>query len=480
MTAADVVIVGSSPNALAAALSLARGGKQVVVVESDARVGGPVMTEEFAPGFHGNTGVPSVPFDLLVASTLGLELDFVSRGTVARLGSGPVPKITTDPAFCNAVILVASLDRVTPPTLDNSGDALRLIGRSLLGLGEREMHEALRLLFISARDYCAQQKDLPEAARVLLAGAACRVRAAGPFSPGTLFGALQQGAADDLLYFRSMRGGVQQLPRTLADAATRAGVVIMTGTTCVVDLDGDVANGVTLSTGEQIAAPTILSDLDARATFTQLVSPSELEPETKRALRTLRYRGTVARIQLALRDLPKFTGLDEEALRGTLVAAETIDDLERNWDEAKRGKIPTRPYIEVSIPTLDDPSLAPAGKHVVDLWVQHIPYSITDRAAVLSRVLDTLAPHAPNLADLVLHHHVMLPRDLEQRFGLTEGHLYGGELSLEQSFLLRPFSGCTGYQTPIRGLYLCGSAAHPGGYTGRSGWNVAGELLTTR
>lgn len=486
MTSVDVAIIGSSPNALAAAARLAGAGKSVVVVEPSERVGSPIATEPFAPGFLANLGLASVSLAPEIAELVSeverdrneaIGAERVSRSMVTRLGaaSHPMKELSLPAAFHSAVELLRALDRSVPPDLTDPGGLIE-IGRQLLGLGERGMHDVLRLLFAPVRDFCAET-ELSESTQAVLAGMAARGRATGPFAPGSLFGAMRQFAFDDGVVRTGARGGIERVAGCMEILASHAGAEVRKRCSATVDVDSGVAIGVRLATGERISAGAVLSDLDARATFTRLVSPSELEPETKRALRSLRYRGTVARIHLALRDLPRFTGIEIDALRGTLVVAPGIDDQERAWDEAKRGVLPARPYIEVSIPTIDDPSLAPAGHHVVDLWVQHVPYTFTDRAAVLSRVLDTLAPYTPGLADLVLHHHVAVPRDLEARFGLTEGHLYGGELSLEQSFLFRPFSGCTGYQTPIRNLYLCGSAAHPGGYTGRSGWNCAGQVL---
>ncbi len=475
MSDVDVAIIGSSPNALAAATRLARAGRRVVVVESGERVGCAVATDEFAQGFRANVGVPAVALDPEIATGLGIELDVVRRTTTTHLGPRPVTlrELALPPAFGHAVELVRAIDRLAPPE-PAAPHALAALGQQLLGLGERAMHDVLRLLFVSVRDFCSENK-LSDAEAAVLAGIATRGRAAGPFAPGTLFGAIRMAALDDGFARSTVRGGLASLVKALAKAAEAAGASIRTGIAATIDVDGGVATGVRLATGERIAAAIVASDLDARATFTKLVSPSELEPELKRNLRSLRYRGTVARIQLAVRELPRFA-VESDALRGTLVVAGSLADMERTWDEAKRGALPERPYIELAIPTLDDPSLAPGGKHVLDLWVQHVPPGATDREAVLARVLDTLSPHAPGLVDQILHHHVSLPRDLEARFGLTEGHLYGGELSLEQSFLFRPFAGCRGYETPIRGLYLCGSAAHPGGYSGRSGWNLADQL----
>ncbi|HVY47917.1 MAG TPA: hypothetical protein VHB21_18645, partial [Minicystis sp.] len=202
--------------------------------------------------------------------------------------------------------------------------------------------------------------------------------------------------------------------------------------------------------------------------------------EVLRAVRALRLKGSVARVHLALRALPRFEGIAPDALAGTLVVASDVASLERAWDDAKRGAPSRRPYIEATLPSVTDPTFAPAGGHVLDAWVQYVPYGKGDRDAVRDAVLASLAPHAPDLAGLVTHANVSLPEDLERAFGLAGGHLYGGEVRLDQAFFLRPFPGAASDATPIDGLALSGSAAHPGGYSGRSGWNLAARLLARR
>jgi phytoene dehydrogenase-like protein len=297
-----------------------------------------------------------------------------------------------------------------------------------------------------------------------------------------MFNFLHHVAVGDGLLRSTVRGGLGQLAEALADKARGAGVEIRTGVPgpLSIEVEDGVARGVRLGDGQLLLGPIIVSDLDARATFTKLVPPPELSPEFNRTIRHLRYRGSVARINLALAKLPEFSEVPAEALSGTLVLSPDLTSLERAWDQAKRGVVSSHPYVEFALPSVSDPSLAPEGKHVLSAWVQYVPYGRGDRDALLKSVLEHLSSFAPGLPGLVLHHQVLLPEDLEARFGLTEGHLYGGELSYHQAFFLRPFPGFSRYETPIEGLYLGGSAAHPGGYSGRSGWNLAGALLAGR
>lgn len=486
MSTYDHVILGSSPNALVAAARLAKAGKRVLLLESAATFGGPVATEEFAPGFRADTGVMSVALDEEVARELAPDMEVLRRDRVTALGASPVT-LEAMPAVPEALRQAAALLRAmyrdpapeVPAPVGGDAAALAQVAAQLHGLGPRQMHEVLRLLFMPVRDF-VEELPLGPHVRGLIAGTALRAVGAGPFASGTVYGLLHHLATDDALFRSSAAGGVQALPLALAararahGAELRAGVV---GTPKILIEDG-AARGVRLEGGESIAAGAVISDHDVRATFTRLVSPAELEPEVNRGIRALKYRGTVARVHLALSGLPAFRGVDPAALRGTLVLEPSTVDLERAWDRTKRAQLPERPYVELTVPTVADPGLAPEGKHVLSAWVQGVPHGWTDAAAVAKGVVDRLEQHAPGLRELVLHTSVSLPRDLETRFGLTEGHLYGGEIRLDQTFFLRGLPGFARHRTPVENLYLCGSAAHPGGYSGRSGWNLAAQLIT--
>lgn len=518
-----VAILGSSPNALALAARLAGAGRRVVVLEPRAEVGGAVATEEIAPGFRADTGVmsgaldpeiagalgigaagrgdggtPWVPPGALSPSSGGVEIAPIGRGTVTALDapggprsfSGQVgsPPASLPRAIRDAVEVLRVVYKMNPVAMPvPSGDgaaALGELGARLVGLGGREMHEVLRLLFMSARDLFEETTADP-VERGLLCGAAVRGMSEGPFAPGTVFGFLHHEAVRDGLFRSTTRGGLSAIAGALARRARALGAEIRTGQTgpLGVIVEYGLARGVRLPDGTRLAADVVVSDFDARTTFTELVRPVDLGPEDNRAIANGRYRGSVGRVHLALGGLPAFDGVTAEALRGTLVLGSDVVSLERAWDQAKRGALPDRPYIEAAIPSIADPGLAPAGKHVLSAWVQWVPRGGAGPAAgdlaqaLREAVVGGLARFAPELPGLVEHVHVALPGDLGGRFRLTEGHLYGGEVNLAQAFFSRPVPGYSGYESPIGGLFLCGSAAHPGGYSGRSGWNLGGRLL---
>ena len=284
-----------------------------------------------------------------------------------------------------------------------------------------------------------------------------------------------------------MRGGPGALTRAMADAAIEAGAEIRTGTPVahVMVRDGR-ASGVVLDDGREISARAVVSCADPKRTFLGLVDPIDLDPGFLARLRNYRCPGVVAKVNLALSALPAFSGVRGPSdLIGRLQIAPGIDYLERAFDASKYGDISEDPYLDVTIPTLHDASLAPAGAHVMSVYMQFAPYSLAggrawaDAADELGRiVLRTLARHAPGIEHLVVHQQVITPYDLESTYGLTGGHILHGEPSLDQLFTMRPVLGCAQYRAPIAGLYLCGAGTHPGGgIVAGSGQNAAREIL---
>ena len=245
--------------------------------------------------------------------------------------------------------------------------------------------------------------------------------------------------------------------------------------------------GVVLDSGEEIGAEQVLSSADPRHTFLELCDPARLEPEFVRAVRNIRFRGAWAKVNLALDTLPPLTGATGEQLRESsgVVISPDLDYLERAYDAAKYGRVSDAPYLDVQIPSLRDASFAPPGKQVMSIHVQYAPYHLREgawddraRDALGDRVIATLARHFPSLPAAVLHRQVLTPLDLEREFGLPEGHAYHGEMTLDQVLFMRPVYGWAGYRTPVRGLYLCGSGAHPGGgIAGGAGANAAKVVL---
>lgn len=242
-----------------------------------------------------------------------------------------------------------------------------------------------------------------------------------------------------------------------------------------------------LLTALEIAARRVISNADPRTTFIGLVDPLQLDPGFLRQVRHIKFRGAVAKVNLALDRLPDFTALPGPGphLQGTIVISPSIDYLERAYDDAKYGEISQRPYLEAVIPSLSDATRAPAGKHVMSILVQYAPYHLkagvwddARRQALGDRVLETLDAYAPGIQDLVLHRQVLTPLDLEQVYGLPEGNINHGELTLDQILFMRPVPGWARYCTPISGLYLCGAGTHPGGGAmGAPGYNAAQEIL---
>ncbi|HQF71436.1 MAG TPA: NAD(P)/FAD-dependent oxidoreductase, partial [Promineifilum sp.] len=277
-----------------------------------------------------------------------------------------------------------------------------------------------------------------------------------------------------------------------AAAARARGAEIRTGAAVErILIEGDlepVAAGVVLHSGETIRAGFVLSNADPRRTLFDLVGPQHLEPETMRAVRNIIYRGSTARVDLALNGLPDFAGATgTEQLGGRIRVSPSLDYIERAYDAAKYGRASERPYLEIVIPTLNDPSLAPAGHHILTITALYAPYALRDgdwagqAPAFGDAVLDVLEGVAPGTRATVVHCRVVTPLDLEQRYGLTEGSIYHGQMGLDQMLVMRPIPGWSRYETPVRNLYLCGAGAHPGGgVTGAPGYNAARAVLAAR
>ena len=285
------------------------------------------------------------------------------------------------------------------------------------------------------------------------------------------------------------RGGTGGVSGAIASAARAQGAEIRTDAPVATILTRDGrATGVALGSGEEIAAGAVLSSVDVRATFLRLLEPGSLDQEFEREVRRYKFRGSSGKVNLALDGLPDFTCLPGagEHLRGAVSFSPSVDYMERAYDDAKYGRPSRRPYIDMIIPTLVDPSMAPPGKHVMSCFVQYAPYHLTDgaawddagRAAFGDAVIDTIEERAPNIRKLILHQQVLTPLDIERTIGLSEGNIFQGELSLEQLFFSRPVPGYARFRTPIRDLWMCGSATHPGGgIMGANGRLAALEVL---
>ncbi len=515
-----IVIVGAGHNGLVTAFYLARAGLKPLVLERRSIVGGAAATEEIAAGFKCPSLAhtvgplrPSIVRDmrleqrveflrpdprLVALSTDGRPLVF---STVERRSADAIRAFSARDAdrygeFCTVLSrlagFLAPLLSTTPPSIDSPdrGDIWGLLkaGRRFRALGKKDGFRLLRWGPMAAADLVREwfETDVLQAA---IAAKGVFGGSQGPRSAGTAALLLLNAAIDSAPGGSSVmvKGGPGALTTAIAEAAREAGAEIRVdaGVKRIVTSNGR-ASGILLEDGREVAATAVISNADPKRTLLDLVDPSDLDPGFLTRIRNYRCRGTVAKINLALASLPSFTGIASPAdLRGRIHIGPSIDYLEHAFDASKYGDISAEPYLDVAIPSLSDPSLAPAGKQVVSMCMQFAPYTLarrrdwdTARADLLSTVMKTLDRHAPGVARLVEHAQVLTPVDLERTYGLTGGHIYHGEPSLDQVFTMRPVLGWARYHTPIPGLFLCGSGTHPGGgVTGGPGQNAAVEIL---
>ncbi|HSK46145.1 MAG TPA: NAD(P)/FAD-dependent oxidoreductase, partial [Candidatus Binatia bacterium] len=382
--------------------------------------------------------------------------------------------------------------KLAPPNIDDPsrGDlwAMLQTGRALRKLGKKDMYRLLRWGPMAVADLVAEFFET-ELLRATIAAIGIFGTAMGPWSAGSSLVLLIRAAGDPHPAGSSFFaiGGTGAITQAMSAAAKEAGAEIRTSAEVKeVPVKDGTATGVVLAGGEEIGAKAVISNADPRRTLLTLVDPTHLTPDFVMKLQNYRMPGTVAKVNLALSALPKFTALsgDEAALRGRIHIGPEIDYLERAFDESKYGKFSPHPYLEVTIPSLTDPSLAPGGKHVMSVYMQYAPFKLknadwdSQRSNLGETVVKTLAQYAPNLPSLVAASQIITPKDLESTYGLTGGHIFHGELALDQFFTMRPLLDWARYNTPIQNLYLCGSGTHPGaGLTGGSGANAVREIL---
>jgi phytoene dehydrogenase-like protein len=526
----DIVIIGGGHNALVAAFYLAKAGLKPLVLERRDSLGGAASTAEIHPGFRCSAMahsagplLPRIAADMQL-SRHGLEMmepgvrlvaldsnrrAFALYSDVARSAES-LRRISSADAegyarLCTALERAASVTApllsLTPLEIEepaaNVPDLWKLLqtGRSFRKLGKKEMFRLLRWPPMAVADFVSEFFE-SELARAAIAARGNFGTAAGPWSAGTAATLLLRAAADPHPAGPSTvpKGGMGALGAALAAAAREAGAEIRNGASVAQILVKDGAvTGVALDTGEEVAARSVASSADPKRTFLGLLDPVHLEPFFLQKVRNYRSFGCVAKINLALSGLPDFPtiakldGDPSKLLIGRLHIGDEIDYLERAFDASKYGEISEHPVLEVSVPSLLDPALAPAGKHVMSIYAQFAPYKLKlgasweddgKREELLRTVLKTLSAHSPNLQDCIEGRQVITPLDLERDYGLTGGHIFHGELALDQLFTMRPVLDWARYRAPIRGLYLCGSGTHPGtGLTGASGANAAREIL---
>jgi phytoene dehydrogenase-like protein len=531
-----VALIGGGHNALITAFYLAKGGFKPLVLERREIVGGGAITEEFHPGFRASTLSHTVgPLRADIARDLdfhkldceilrpdprvfaptpdGKSLLFYNdhaktAAEITRHSEKDAAKYTQFAETLDHLFSVlGEIVSITPPAIDTPSPEdfwnLFKAGRSVRSLGKQGIFDLLRWAPMAVADFVAEffETDL---LRSVIAARGIFGTALGPWSAGSTAVLLLRAAADSHPVGPAAfpRGGLGSLTRALADAARKAGVEIRTNAEVqhIRAKDGAVT-GLVLADGEEIPVQAVISGVDPKRTFFQLLDPTQLDPTFALRIRNVRANGTVAKVHLALAGLPVFSALDPaegflNSLSGRIHIGPEIDYLERAFDASKYGEFSSYPYLDVTIPTLLDPSLAPEGKHVLSAYVQFAPFKLAAASAdgksiiksaanwdarrreLGDTVVKTLAQYAPNLPSLIEHMQVITPHDLETIYGFTGGHIFHAELALDQLFTMRPVLDWARYKTPIRGLFLCGSGTHPGnGLTGASGANAAREII---
>jgi phytoene dehydrogenase-like protein len=561
MTSRDIIIIGAGQNSLVAAFYLARAGHKPLVLERRATVGGAAVTEEFHPGFRASI-LDSVhgPLAPAIAKDMQLERHGVqflepaarlfaphpdgralllhadarkSAAAIAPFSKSDASRyIELAETLDSARALVRDLLLMTPPEIDKptSTDLWNLLraGKTFRSLHKKTMQRLIRWGPMAVADFVAEFFET-ELLRASIASRGIFGAAAGPWSAGTTALLLLRCGAAGLPDGGSTqtKGGAGALPNGLAAAAQQVGAEIRTNAEVArILVKDDAVSGVALTTGEEIPAKAVVSGADPKRTFLHLLEPVHLAPSFLQKIRNYRSSGVVARILLALDGLPNFTALKNSAaapndataaLTSRIHIGPEIDYLERAFDASKYGEFSRSPYLEASIPSLLDPSLAPAAKHVLTIHMQYAPYKVnassaasreaspgchseparfsrseesafrsaasaqnwpSQRDALADAVTRTLAEYAPDLPSKILTRRVITPLDLENDYGLTGGHISHGELALDQLFTMRPLLGFARYQSPVRGLFLCGSGTHPGvALAGASGLNASREII---
>lgn len=514
----DAIIIGAGVNGLTCAAYLARAGIKTLVLERRDTVGGGAITGEIAPGFrapllaHAAGPLTREVIDDLQLASHGLEflrpaVDVLALGSGSPLAlwhdaartaeslracsprdAAAWPGFVKSRAALGAVI--ASLFTASPPSVDDpSGRDLWTLLRTLRafrGLGKADGYRLLRWGPMAVADLVGECFET-EQLRAALAAEGIFGTRFGPWSAGSAMVLLLAAANESLSTpdARFAKGGAGAISTALARAAGMAGAEIRTGASVSrIVVREERARGVALEDGSEIDARSVISAVDPKRTFLQLCDPIDLAPEFLWRMRNYRAHGTVAKLNLALSAVPEFTGIAREALTGRVRICPDVDYLERAFDHSKYGRYSSEPYIELTIPTLLDPGLAPTGAHVLSAYVQFAPYTLRDgswdsEAAAFGRLaVATIERYAPGLPALIVSQQIITPRDLERTYGFTGGHIFHGELALDQLLTMRPLLGWGQYRAPIRDLYLCSSGTHPGtGLTGGSGRNAAREIL---
>jgi phytoene dehydrogenase-like protein len=516
----DVIVIGGGHNGLVNAAYLAKAGKKVVVLERRHVLGGAAVTEEIIPGFLFSECSYVVS---LLRPEIIRELDLPRHGleilpldgTFSPMPSGDYLWRMNDHAksireirrhsrvdaeaydefskmmtpMCRFVKPLLSMIPPDPTTLSPRDlKKLHFLLQRFRSLSSDERYTLVQLMTMSSADFLGQWFET-DVLKATMSASGIIGTFLGVRSPGTAYVLLHHYMGEIDGAFRSWgfsRGGTGAISNSIASAAREAGVEIRTtAPVSKILAKNGRATGVVLQSGEEISANVVSSSVDPHLTFEKFLEPGELPADFLEAVRRYKFRGSSGKVNLALDALPQFRCLPGPGahLRGAISISPSLDYMERAYDDAKYGHYSRRPYIDMVIPSLTDPSVAPPGKHVLSCFVQYAPYKLAEgtwdeqREAFGDNVIDTLSEFAPNIKSIIIGRQVLTPLDLEREFGLTQGNIFQGELSLEQLFFLRPVPGWAYYRTPINNLYMCGSATHPGGGIMGANGRMASQVI---
>ena len=516
----DVIVIGGGHNGLVNAAYLAKAGKQVVVLERRHVLGGAAVTEEIIPGFLFSECSYVVS---LLRPEIIRELDLPRHGleilpldgTFSPMSSGDYLWRVNDHAksirdirrhsrldaeaydefskmmtpMCRFVKPMLSMVPPDPTTLNPKDlKQLHFLLQRFRELSSDERYTLVQLMTMSSADFLDQWFET-DVLKATMSASGIIGTFLGIRSPGTAYVLLHHYMGEIDGAFRSWgfsRGGTGAISNAIAGAAREAGVEIRTKAPVgkILTKNGR-ACGVALQSGEELSANVVSSSVDPHLTFEKFLEPSELPADFLEGVRRYKFRGSSGKVNLALDALPNFKSLPGPGahLRGAISISPSMEYMERAYDDAKYGRYSRRPYIDMVIPSVTDPSVAPPGKHVLSCFVQYAPYKLAEgtwddqKETFGDNVINTIAEYAPNIKDIIIGRQILTPLDLEREFGLTQGNIFQGELSLEQLFFLRPVAGWAYYRTPIRNLYMCGSATHPGGGIMGANGRIASQVI---
>jgi phytoene dehydrogenase-like protein len=516
----DVIVIGGGHNGLINAAYLAKAGKKVVVLERRHVLGGAAVTEEIFPGFFFSECSYVVS---LLRPEIIRELDLPRHGleilpldgTFSPMPNGDYLWRVNDHAksirdirrhsrldaeaydefskmmtpMCRFVKPILSMIPPDPTTLNPKDlKQLHFLLQRFRELSSDERYTLVQLMTMSSAGFLDQWFET-DVLKATMSASGIIGTFLGIRSPGTAYVLLHHYMGEIDGAFRSWgfsRGGTGAISNSIAAAARELGVEIRTKAPVAKILTKNGrATGVVLQSGEELSASVVSSSVDPHLTFEKFLEPGELPADFLEGVRRYKFRGSSGKVNLALDALPNFKCLPGHGahLRGAVSISPGMDYMERAYDDAKYGHYSRRPYIDMVIPSLTDPSVAPPGKHVLSCFVQYAPYKLAEgtwddhREAFGDNVINTIAEYAPNIKDIIIGRQVLTPLDLEREFGLTQGNIFQGELSLEQLFFLRPVAGWAYYRTPIHNLYMCGSATHPGGGIMGANGRIASQVI---